>query len=262
VRQPCHTSHLSFSEDQTLWILKKRFYTALENPARASFFLTDRGIQAAEHAMERAKVRLAQSVRCLEVCFEGQWDDLKDVTTDTSVILSDPRLPGGEVKGKVVKHILIAKGDTGERIAQVTLLCAPGTGQGDTIESPPPTSVYCSHDYSQDSYQVQKNQICKTPSGLSYFKYVDQDEPENTTPGPLLRGIQLNNGPQEQEALMKRHAYKSLTGLTKALSQRPTRVRVFFKDLRTKERLDHRISIKMAAPWSAPRQYCCGADSL
>lgn len=254
-----HSSKITFEEDKDLWIFKKLFHTPLGYPARSSFFLTDRGYQAAEHAMERAKVILAKSARCLEVSFEGSWEELKEVTTDTSIILSDPRLPGGEVKGKVVKCVLIAKGETGERIVQVTILCAAGTGKEGRVESRP-MPVYSIEDYGERDYQVHENQVCRTPSGLLYYRYDDQGQPERTNAGPLLRGIQLTNGPVEQEEEMRRHAYKSPAVLKKALSQNPTRLRLFFKDLRTKERLDHRITARMAASWSAPLQFVVGRD--
>lgn len=249
-----HFSKITFEENKDLWTFKKLFHTPLGDPARSSFFLTDRGYQAAEHAMERAKVILAKSARCLEVSFEGSWEELKEVTTDTSIILSDPRLPGGEVKGKVVKCALIAKGETGERIVQVTLLCAAGTGKEGRVESRP-MPVYSVEDYGERDYQVHENQVCRTPSGLLYFRYDDQGQPERTNAGPLLRGIQLTNGPVEQEEEMRRHAYKSPAVLRKALSQNPTRLRLFFKDLRTKERLDHRITARMAASWSASKGF-------
>lgn len=249
-----HSSKLTFEDDQDKWTFKKLFHTPLGNPARASFFLTDRGYQAAEHGMERAKVWLAKSARCLEVSFEGSWDELKEVTTDTSIILSDPRLPGGEVKGKVVKYALQAKGETGERVVQVTLLCAAGTGKEERMEVRP-TPTYSDDDYGEADYQIHENQVCRTPSGLLYFRYDDQGQPERMRAGPTLRGIQLTNGPADQEAEMRRHAYKSPTGLKKALAQNPTRIQVFFKDLRTKERLEHLIEVRMAASWSAPKGF-------
>ncbi|MBA3813255.1 MAG: hypothetical protein H0X26_01990 [Alphaproteobacteria bacterium] len=249
-----HMSRLPFEEDEGVWTFKKLFHTPLGHPARSSFFLTDRGYQAAEHAMERAKVMLAKSARCLEVSFEGSWDDLQEVTTDTSVVLSDPRLPGGMVRGKVVKYVFLAKGETGERIGRVTLLCSAGTGKEVHVKSHP-TPVYSSDDYGEEGYQVYENQVCQTPSGLSYYRYDDQGAVESYHDGPLVKGIQVINGPHDQEVEMREHLYKSPAGLQKALSQMPTRIQLFFKDMRTKERLDHRIVVRMATPWSAPRGF-------
>lgn len=252
--QSDHSSKLMFEEDRELWRFKKHFHTPLGSPDRASFFLTDRGYQAAEHAMERAKVMLAKSARCLEISFEGPWEELKEVTTDTSIVLVDPRLPGGEVKGKVVKYALIAKGETGERIVQVTLLCAAGTGKEGRADARS-ILVYSVEDYEEAGYQIHENQVCQTPTGLSYFRYDDQGPSEGLPYGPVLRGIQLTNGPDDQETTMRQRAYKAPGSLKKALSEKPTRIQLFFKDLRTKERLDHVITVRMATPWSAPRGF-------
>ncbi|OJW50573.1 MAG: hypothetical protein BGO67_05725 [Alphaproteobacteria bacterium 41-28] len=165
-----HTSGLSFEENREFWHFKKVFHTPLGDPARSSFFLTKRGYQAAEHAMERAKVALAKSARCLEVSFEGPWESFKAVTTDTSITLSDPRLPGGEITGKVVKYALIAKGETGERFGCVTLLCALGTGKTERLDLTP-IPHYAMDGYCENLYQAHENAVCQTVSGLSYFRY-------------------------------------------------------------------------------------------
>lgn len=248
-----HTSSLAFEKDQNFWVFKKFFHTPLGNPARASFFLTDRGYQAAEHAMERAKVILAKSARCLEVSFEGAWDTLRDITTDSSVILSDPRLPGGKVRGKVVKYVISAKGETGERSVHVTLLCSMGTGKEAKVGCPHPIPLYGEDGYGEEDYQVHENHQQTTPSGLSYFRYDTQGPIEEGRGGALLRGVHLMTGPQDQEEEMLRQSYKTPKALKKALEEKPTGFRLFFKDLRTKERADHLITVKMAASWSAPR---------
>lgn len=242
-----HTSGLFFEEAE--WLFKKVFHTPLGHPARTSFFLTERGHQACEHAMERAKVELAKSARSFEVSFEGPWQILKNTTTDMCIALSDPRLPGGRVNGKVVKYSLIVKGETGERYVHVTLLCSVGVGEVERVEENI-VSSYALQGYCEEDYQVHKNGIRQTPTGLLYFSYEDQMPVESHKSDSFLRGIELLNGPLEQESEM-RH-YHSPSALRKALSQKPTRLRLFFKDLRTKERLDHEVTIKMAVPWSAP----------
>ncbi|MBI2707871.1 MAG: hypothetical protein HYX35_06150 [Proteobacteria bacterium] len=264
----CHTTHtagLLFEEDK--WAFQNSFHTDLGNPARASFFLTDRGYQAAEHAMERAKATLAKSARAIEISFEAPWEVVKDMTTDTTVILNDSRLPGGEGRGKVVKYSLIAKGETGERFGRVTLLCAPnchpelvsGT-RGYQIPNDPGSSPGLKlrddssvpNDYCEESYQVHENAMRQTPSGLSYFRYDDTVPLQVRREGHLLKGIELINGPEDQEEEMLAYAGRSTGALEKALSHKSTRLRLHFKDLRTKETIEHLIPVRMAAPWSAP----------
>jgi hypothetical protein len=253
----CKTPHQAgavFEEDQQYWAFKKIFYTPLGHHARASFFITERGYQAAEHAMERAKVILAQSARSLEVSFEGPWDALKTVTTDTTLTLSDPRLPSGKVRGKVVSYALIAKGETGERFVRVTLLCAAGA-KTTTPVNLKETPHYALDDYCEETYQVYENKVRTTPTGLTYFSYDDKGPLDPFQGGPVLRGIKLTNGPEEQEAEMLSYAHTTVSVVKKAVSEKPTQLHLYFKDLRTKEKMEHMIPVVLATPWSAPCQY-------
>jgi len=257
--QETHTTGLFFEEEK--WRFQNVFHTDLGHPARASFFLTDRGYQAAEHAMERAKAILAKSARAIEISVEVPWDVAKDITTDTTVVLKDARLPGGLSRGKVVKYSLMARGETGERFGKVTLLCVPschtefisGSHSNKTLKQVQnDTSV--SDDYIEGSYQVHKGALCHTPSGLSYFRYDEAVPLQVQREGNVLKGLELINGPEEQETEMLSYREGSPSALRKALSRKPTGLRLYFKDLRTKETLEHLITVKMAAPWGVPQQ--------
>jgi hypothetical protein len=245
-----HSSSMSFDKDSENWRFLRTFAAPLESPERTSFFLTERGQAAAEHAMERAKVDLAKSARALEVTFEGPWEALKDITTDMSLIVADPRLPGERIKGKVTKWIFIARGETGERFVRITLLCAIGENfislQDQTILQ---TSLQSS---SQISLSADDNRMRQSPTGLRYF--VDETfEPPAREKGPLLRKIQLTNGPEDQEEEIQNGHYETPKALQQALGKKATRLRLFFRDLRTKHCLEHTVSFKML-PWAAPKQ--------
>lgn len=243
-----HKSDLSFSRN--LWTFKKMFHTPLGNPARTSFFGTERGYEAAEHAMERAKVELAKSVRALEVSFEGPWEALKDITTDTTVSLSASSLPGGKVRGKVVKCALVAKGETGERFGQATLLCALGIEKEERVNKKAKPS-YVLKGYCEKTYQIHEKDRKKTKTGLTYLRYDNQVPLDTHRMGSLLNAIELTNGPDIQELEILIH--HTPQALKKALSQKLTQLKLFFKDLRTWESVERTIFVKMN-PWSAPRQ--------
>lgn len=227
-----HFSSMSFDKDSEKWQFLKTFATPLGSSKRSSFFLTERGQAAAEHAMERAKVELAQSARALEVTFEGPWEALKDITTDTSLILADPRLPGERIKGKVTKWTFIARGETGERFVRITLLCAIG----ENFILP----------------QASESRTRQSPTGLQY-SVEETFEPPARTKGPLLRRVQLTNGPEDQEEDIQNAHYETPKALQQALGKKATRLRLFFRDLRTKHCLEHMISFQML-PWAAPKQ--------
>lgn len=227
-----HFSSMSFNKDSENWRFLKTFAAPLDRPERSSFFLTERGQVAAEHAMERAKVELAQSARALEVTFEGPWEALKDITTDMSLILTDPHLPGERIKGKFTKWIFIARGQTGEKLVRITLLCA--IGESSLLP------------------QASESRMRESPSGLRYFLDETFEVPAREK-GPLLRKIQLTNGPEDQEEEIQNGHYETPKALQQALGKKATRLRLFFRDLRTKHCLEHMISFKML-PWAAPKQ--------
>lgn len=234
----CHTAHTSsLTFDEKNWTYKKNFHTPLGNPARASFFLTERGYQAFEHALECAHSELKKSIRTLEISFEASWDTLKSITTDSSVELEDPRLPTGKVKGKVVKYALIVKGETGERYGRVTLLC-PQDRVPLQRNAPPSKPLYVLDSYCEETYHVQQNHLRQTPTGIHYFRYDEQGPPALRYVSPL-HGLELINGPLEQEADMRTH--KTSSSLKKAMARKSTRLRFHFNDLRTKDCIEHDI---------------------
>lgn len=220
VCQKAHTSSLEFED--LFWTLKRRLHTPLEDSARASFFLTERGYLAAEHAIERAHYEIMRSSRHFEITFEGPWEKLKPITTDYSLTLKDPRLPNGEVTGKVVRYSLIAKGETGERYGVVTLHINP-------LEKTQPKD--------------KAKSMVETPTGIQYLRY-DEQMPPPATDGPLLKGIKLINGPLEQEALMASQTSKA--SLQKELGKTKTQLRFYFKDQRTKDCIEHEIVCSLA----------------
>lgn len=244
-----HTSALSF-QDLDVWKLKRTFCTPLGNPARESFFLTDEGYKAAEHAMERAKYELAKSARYLEVSFQSTWDLLENLTTDISAELLDPSLPQGEVKGKVVRCALIADGESGKRWGQATIVVTPSSKRFNQ-QTLMPAPGYVEENYCEESCQAFENQLCQTASGLRYYRYDDQTPPKLFMHHRILRGIELTNGPQDQEDHLVNQTFKSRRDIETELSKNATRLRFYFNDIRTKERLEHSIMVRMAEPWAS-----------
>ena len=110
---------------------------------------------------------------------------------------------------------------------------------------------YAFEGYCEETYQLHENGTRQTKTGLIYMNYHNKVPLEEHRMGPLLRALELTNGPNEQEAEIISHS--TPLGLKKALSQKPTRLKLFFKDLRTWESVEHMVSIKMP-PWSAPCQ--------
>lgn len=243
-----HTSGLSFEAEQSHWLFKKNFLTPLGDPARESFFLTHEGYKAAEHAMERAKYELAKSARYLEVSFESTWSLLEPLTTDMAAQIESPCFPESRVKGKVIKCVLIAEGESGKRWGQAAIVATPPRENFEQARLPiRPT--YVEEGYCNVTCQAFENQLCTTPSGLCYYRYDDQTPPKSFKHHAILRGIEVQNGAQDQEDKLLNQTFKNRRDIEKELAKNATRLRFYFSDIRTKERLEHSITVRMAEPW-------------
>ncbi|MCG6111566.1 MAG: hypothetical protein MEQ74_05175 [Paracoccus sp.] len=98
----------------------------------SSFFKTERGQAAAQHALERAKARLRFASRTVLVSCEAPLPgDLSSIGHDTVATIVSPDLIGGQAVGRVVDYTL----HFGAReYMSLTIACAVGTG-GDSQPS-------------------------------------------------------------------------------------------------------------------------------
>jgi len=236
-----HFSHISIEENIKEWKLLRK-HEDMPDEGKASFFLSEEGYEAVSHAAELAKWHLAKSARCVKVHFSGLWQDLSHLTTDMSVTLKDPRLPGGEIDGKITTLKITANGQTGERFVKVSLTCAIGEGEVEPVE--------------EDGHSMN------TPSGLVIRRYDDQPPMEGCliSPTNLVHHVDIQNGPLEQEAELAKHQNQGAKALTTALKSMMTRLRVKFVDLRSQEKLSHSIQATVLSNWSAPKQIDLSAE--
>ncbi|KJS40354.1 MAG: hypothetical protein VR70_05785 [Rhodospirillaceae bacterium BRH_c57] len=105
------------------------------DPMRGSFFLTDRGKQAAAHAFQIAATRIIASQRCIEVSFRlpGLPRAGLALTTAKAVTITSPRLPGGQATGKVI-DLEIVKGNGAE---EIRVVLGVSVGIAPTLPEPP-----------------------------------------------------------------------------------------------------------------------------
>jgi hypothetical protein len=179
---------------------------------KSSFFLTKRGQQAFEYALDRAKVHLFAGARQLKVRFTGGWKELAQANSSTSILLTDPLLPGGQAQGKIVEISLQAEGKTGRAIVEVTLALSLSAldnnvmGQAeenpnpsdeisnlsdessesfsygsdealdlsDEPEEKPTNTPYVDEEYVEESYCYNPLTTYNSPQKISYYPYHDQ----------------------------------------------------------------------------------------
>lgn len=128
---------------------------------KVSFAITGNGQKVIEHGLQRAMARLKKSSRIIESTFSGDLDALIVVTLDHSIRIQDDRLPGGSLRGKVIKYSFSIDGDTGRTDAKITLGAAIGSG-GDST----PTGALSELEVGSVSYD---NEFGATPMNSSVF---------------------------------------------------------------------------------------------
>lgn len=113
---------------------------AVLHPSEPSFFLetaldqfSSYGEGAIEYGLLRARARLIKGARAVDVSFSAPVDGLLDISCDHSLRVSDERLPGENVRGKVSSYSLVFSDK--DQFVSVTISCCIGTGE-DVFYSP------------------------------------------------------------------------------------------------------------------------------
>lgn len=245
-----HRSKDTFSKDSALWIFEKNIPTALGPQSRSSFFVTDRGVQAFEYALEIAKTHLAYRARALQVSFCGSWEDLCQISLDHTIRLQDRRLPGGSVRGKVIAYAIIAEGKTGERRVEVTL--AVSIGSGKTSEDTPKGIPAYAVDY------MEEPSVAK--GSLKYARY-DTQTPQDPfatvhrlSHHAMIKSLRLKNKAQDQEAYLREQQYPQGNIDHSILKDHVTEIHLSLNPLSSKEAIEHTIEAQVLTTWSAPKQ--------
>lgn len=110
----------------------------------ASFFPSDRGQQALQHLICRARAKLRRRARAVQVSMECDFESVVDISCRHSIGFNDRRLPGGRAEGKVASYSLKRDGDSMRTWAEITMGCSIGNGfssPSDTLALGVPTYV-------------------------------------------------------------------------------------------------------------------------
>jgi hypothetical protein len=222
------------------------------NPSESTFFLTHRGQQAVEHALEMARAHLAASARCLEIEITLPYEAGFDLSMDLSVRLLDPRIPGGEVVGKVVAYQLRQDGMK----AQTWIRLAASVG-GTTDQLLPSDSChYVDPAYGDTAIPYHY----ETSSGLTYANYSDQRpttgilEIGDLSLSDILREVLVSHDATKQIQALQRQQYPVRQNLKHVLEEIPTVVSLDLLSLKTRSVAEHTIYLTILRPWTAPKQ--------
>lgn len=217
-----------------------------------TFFLTHRGRQAVEHAIEMARAHLAASVRCLEIEFYLPFEAGFSLSLDHSVHLEDPRIPGGRVTGKVIAYQLHQDGL--KSLTWVRLAASIGGKAKDPLL--PECMFYVEPDYGDTAVP----EYHQTVSGLSYATYAHQQPKEgivdvkNLSVGDMLTEVTLSCDAQRQIQALQSQQYPIRQDVKQILEEVPTTVSLNLLSLKTTAVAEHTIHLKILNAWTAPSQ--------
>lgn len=261
-----HHSPKCFTEDLAKWrCLGKQPDIPLEK-GRGSFFLTDRGRQAFEHALEIAQAHLAATARAITLKVEAPLETLWDISCDHTLEIEDPRLPGGKAQGKVIAYALKVEGKTGRHWAQVSLGISVGAQDHPPQVTREASLHYVDGDYMEaGTYQLESKAWRASPSGFVYEGWGDQIShrgyhyPERLRATDIVEDIVVKNTAEEQNQALQVAQYPNRHHVKSVLKEIATEMRIVLADLQGLGTLTHDLYEKIPMVWSAPPQIDLGA---
>jgi hypothetical protein len=132
-----------------------------------SYFATDRGAQSLEYLIAVARANLLARARAVTVAFDIPFPlaVASDVSCRKNAVLTDPRLPGTVVGGKISHYTLAMS--AGAMSATIEIGCS--VGKGGTITAQPGEPDYSEEDYVADDYQHYSGRFeLPFPSDVAY----------------------------------------------------------------------------------------------
>lgn len=228
----------------------------------STFFLTYRGRQAVEHALEMARAHLAATARCLEIEVAFPFESGFALSMNHSVRLVDPRLPsatnGGEIVGKVVAYQL--RQDGMKAYAWVRLAASIGV-------EPEPLPLPGHTFYVEPAYgDTGAPHYHQTPCGVGYEDYAHQRptqgiiETEDLSVTDLLKGVFISHDAENQIRLLQKQQYPVRDNMKSVLEEIPTVISLDLLNLTTQAVAEHIIHLKTIGFWTAPCQVRLSGD--
>ena len=137
-----------------------------------SYFSTDRGLQSLEYLLNRARSQLMASGRAVAVSWDCSFERAKQLSCRKNALLHDPRLPGGQALGKIVKYSMGLDGESGKPVGHIEIACSIGYGGSVLPVAGEPT--YVEPGYVEDGYQFVDEQVVPLDAGdIAYTVPVD-----------------------------------------------------------------------------------------
>jgi hypothetical protein len=109
-----------------------------------------------------ARAHLMMSARAIKVSFDCTFERALNLSCRKNVLLHDPRLPAGQIIGKITEYHIKGIGDTGALIGTIQLESTIGTGDQIFVSEGSPT--YADDGYVAVGYQFYTNADLTLPT--------------------------------------------------------------------------------------------------
>lgn len=104
----------------------------LQDTKSSTYWTSERGLQSVEYTLLRARARLLAAQRVVQASWTVPFERAIDLTCRKSASLTDSRIPGGQLQGKITAYTISATGGTRDQAGQltgsVTVMCSIGHG--------------------------------------------------------------------------------------------------------------------------------------
>jgi hypothetical protein len=172
------------------------------------YITTDRGHDSLEYLISLARAQLLSRARAVQVSCRVPLSMGLDLTCRKSAFISDPRLPGETVSGKIINYVLAGNGDTGEFLAGFTMGCT--IGQGNSVSGAVGTPDYVETGYVEGGYQTYTGQLIPAVAGDVTYEDYSNIEPNddgidftNLRSQDSIEDLFVNGGLDEQRAILR-----------------------------------------------------------
>jgi hypothetical protein len=242
-----HRASDKWEDDQTVWKLLGPETPEGFQHMRPTFFDTDRGRQALQHALDVAVSHLAQQSRALEITFLCPFESGMAVTVDTHIDLQDPRVPGGRCRGKVTALSLEVDGQTGIRVARITLGVSLAGGK----QQPLSVQMLQETSYAEEGVIAPEGQP-KSGWGVTFHPWEGREEqsPGTWSGYDILKQVSVTHDAQSQEEALLED--QGIHGISSVLEKHKTRVRLGLGDLRSRKRVVRKLDLQVKGSWMGP----------
>lgn len=180
----------------------------LPDTKASTYWTSERGLQSAEYTLLRARARLLAAQRVVQASWTVPFARAIDLTCRKSASLTDSRIPGGQLSGKITAYTISATGGSrdqgGQLTGSVTVMCSIGRG-GSVDAVAGYNNDWVEDDWVEDDY-INVGGSTIVASGTTDVAYNPDQLIEIPTSGLSSFGLNLSAG----DVILKNETHGSI----------------------------------------------------